>query len=355
MDEFYADRAFDPDATAHYPGPPVWPVLARLLGESGVSVATIDVAERNGIPPSGMLLGTLCRSERAERLLDRGATGALLFCWESPVIAWSFYRELRRIARRYSTVLLFPGMADRLHGHPGVRPAFVPQPYRRRIADRPWSERGLLALVNSNKRLAAVSPVGFARAAFGRVFSRAPVRLRPSVRRQAAGLRDPTLGRELYSERLRAMEHFVHASDVGLFGRGWGDDDTPAAVRARWGGAVTDKLATLAGYRFALCFENTEFPGYITEKMFDGIYAGCVPVYRGAPDIETYVPPEIFVDARAYPTYAELERALRAMSPDEAARRREAAREFLASPAFDRFHVDNVAKVMRDAIITARR
>lgn len=38
----------------------------------------------------------------------------------------------------------------------------------------------------------------------------------------------------------------------------------------------------LANYRFNLCPENSLGEGYITEKIFDSIRSGCIPIYWGA-------------------------------------------------------------------------
>jgi hypothetical protein len=38
----------------------------------------------------------------------------------------------------------------------------------------------------------------------------------------------------------------------------------------------------LEQYRFNLCPENSNASGYCTEKIFEAIYAGCIPVYYGA-------------------------------------------------------------------------
>lgn len=43
-----------------------------------------------------------------------------------------------------------------------------------------------------------------------------------------------------------------------------------------------DKLRFLARYRFNLCPENTLGDGYTTEKIFECIEAGCIPIYWGA-------------------------------------------------------------------------
>lgn len=42
-----------------------------------------------------------------------------------------------------------------------------------------------------------------------------------------------------------------------------------------------DKLTYLQNYRFNLCPENSSAPGYVTEKIFEAIAAGCVPIYCG--------------------------------------------------------------------------
>ena len=42
-----------------------------------------------------------------------------------------------------------------------------------------------------------------------------------------------------------------------------------------------DKIAYLRQFRFNLCPENTNNLGYVTEKVFQAIQAGCIPVYWG--------------------------------------------------------------------------
>ncbi len=53
----------------------------------------------------------------------------------------------------------------------------------------------------------------------------------------------------------------------------------------RWknniGGNIANKIEWLQSYKFNLCFENSSYPGYLTEKLFDAFAAGCVPIYWG--------------------------------------------------------------------------
>lgn len=43
-----------------------------------------------------------------------------------------------------------------------------------------------------------------------------------------------------------------------------------------------DKLAYLRQYRFNLTPENTNHDGYVTEKLFEAINSGCIPIYHGS-------------------------------------------------------------------------
>jgi hypothetical protein len=53
---------------------------------------------------------------------------------------------------------------------------------------------------------------------------------------------------------------------------------------------TTTKLETIARYKFTLAFENSISQDYVTEKFFDPLIAGSVPVYRGAPNVDAFAP-----------------------------------------------------------------
>ena len=61
------------------------------------------------------------------------------------------------------------------------------------------------------------------------------------------------------------------------------DDD----LRGKYG---DDKIAYLRQFRFNLCPENSNNRGYVTEKIFEAIAAGCIPIYWGN---EGYPEPDI--------------------------------------------------------------
>jgi len=61
------------------------------------------------------------------------------------------------------------------------------------------------------------------------------------------------------------------------------------------------KQEVIARYKFTLAFENAISRDYVTEKFFDPLLAGSVPVYFGAPNIEEFAPGDnCFVDASRF-------------------------------------------------------
>lgn len=49
------------------------------------------------------------------------------------------------------------------------------------------------------------------------------------------------------------------------------------------GGPVTDKLSFVRNYKFTISFENSSYPGYTTEKIFEPMLVNSIPVYWGNP------------------------------------------------------------------------
>lgn len=124
-------------------------------------------------------------------------------------------------------------------------------------------------------------------------------------------------GRELYSERIKAIEFFERniPDKFFLYGRGWNKAKKYNLTEFIFGykkyltyrGEVDDKIKTLSNFKYCLCFENlSDVKGYITEKIFDCFKAKCVPVYWGASDIKKYIPKDCFIDFRDFGSYEKL-------------------------------------------------
>ena len=131
---------------------------------------------------------------------------------------------------------------------------------------------------------------------------------------------------ELYTERIRAINWFEknHPDDFDLYGFGWDKHNFSSRsfrklnrfnflcklLRPRYKtykGSVKSKKETISKYKFAICYENArDIPGYITEKIFNCFFSGCVPIYLGAPNVTDYIPQETFIDKRNFKTYEEI-------------------------------------------------
>lgn len=75
----------------------------------------------------------------------------------------------------------------------------------------------------------------------------------------------------------------------------------PVSPSPSYRGKVAEKNPVLSQYKFSICFENgKEISGYVTEKILDSMFAGCVPVYWGAPNIATHIPSSCFIDYRDF-------------------------------------------------------
>jgi alpha-1,3-fucosyltransferase 10 len=80
------------------------------------------------------------------------------------------------------------------------------------------------------------------------------------------------------------------------------------------------KLATIRRYRFTLAFENSIAPDYVTEKFFDPLRVGSVPVVLGAPDVADYAPgADCYLDVRDFASPRALAERLRMLAADDVA------------------------------------
>jgi hypothetical protein len=124
---------------------------------------------------------------------------------------------------------------------------------------------------------------------------------------------------ELYSKRLETIRWFEkhHPQDLDYYGIGWDYSFDvwwqkffrklhilkffPKHKSLSCKGRIEEKLVTLRKYKFALCYENgRDIDGYITEKIFDCFFAGTIPIYWGANNIQDYIPENCFIDKRNY-------------------------------------------------------
>ena len=70
-----------------------------------------------------------------------------------------------------------------------------------------------------------------------------------------------------------------------------------------FGARISDKLDFLKNYRFNLAFENSQSPGYVTEKLIEPLLMGCIPIYWGAPDVTRDFNPACMINVSDFPDF----------------------------------------------------
>ena len=186
-----------------------------------------------------------------------------------------------------------------------------------------------------------------------------------------AGNRRSTHPQELYSERERVVRWFElsHPADFDLYGFGWdrrvfGGNRLMrglnrlgwlARLTARrypsWRGTVQEKHSVLQQYRFAICYEDCrDLYGYITEKIFDCFFAGCVPVYWGADNITDHIPAGCFVDRRTFSSNEEMYCFMKSLPEERYDEYLDAIERFITGEASYPFTSACFAKIIVDGL-----
>lgn len=59
---------------------------------------------------------------------------------------------------------------------------------------------------------------------------------------------------------------------------------------------VPEKLEFVSQFTHNLCFENQSYAGYLTEKIFDAIHVGTMPLYCGDPNVDGWFEKDAYID-----------------------------------------------------------
>ncbi len=179
---------------------------------------------------------------------------------------------------------------------------------------------------------------------------------------------------ELYSERRKVIRWFEkhHASEFDLYGVDWDRLFFPAFGRLNfllsaiykrvswlprfnlypsYRGRISQKRNTLCRYKFSICFENAVVSGWVTEKILDCFMAGVVPVYLGAPEIESLIPPDTFIDMRKFSSYEDLYQYLHSMDSQVYQEYLRAIADFLSSQKINPWTSMNFAKTLERSLV----
>ncbi len=181
------------------------------------------------------------------------------------------------------------------------------------------------------------------------------------------------LDTDLYQERIRVIRWYEqHApSQFALYGMGWNKPARGLGVLSKlrrridrirsqiygykpfpsYRGEVRLKRDVLARSKFSYCYENvSDLPNWVTEKIFDSLLAGCVPIYWGANNVADLIPTDCFIDRRKFDDMDTLHRFLESIDEDRYARYQAAIYDFLSSEAARRFSSEHYVKTITERI-----
>ena len=230
---------------------------------------------------------------------------------EPPVVAPHLYQDLPRLTRLFDKVYVHNTVGDGYSLEDvltvKLKKFYWPQPYNT-VLEQYWDNTNRqmhIVVINGNHK-----PASFAG--------------------------------ELYSKRIEVMAQLRALNFVDLYGRGWNRWWSRSSMwlpywkhrrdlLSVYKGVCGSKLEVLSQYNFSLCFENMHMQGYVTEKIFDCFYAGTVPIYWGAKDINGLIPAKTYIDYRNFKNSSELAQYLSSMSDEEIMDYKHAARNFLQS------------------------
>lgn len=162
----------------------------------------------------------------------------------------------------------------------------------------------------------------------------------------------------IYNKRRQATRWWIenHPRDYEFYGKHWPliygklDGNLRPAFKTCYKGYAKDKIKALSEAFFALAFENTVHQDYVSEKIYDVMKAGTVPIYLGAPNVEEFVPKECFINYADFKNDEDLYAFLKAVTPEQYQGYLTCAQRFFDSEQAAQLYPNAIAQKLIDEI-----
>lgn len=346
ISQFHLDRLRDRKWSQQFLGSAWVTSLYEREAEMGIEVASGDVALQR--VKSGQWLASDVHvvqemdARHGLELCQLGAVPSVLTMLESPLVA---YRSVDRLMRSHVKFAHCIGPQAIFERAPVLRQSrhwrlSFPSYWRNQLpAPMPWTQRKHAVLIAANKY--------WCERKWARVHNTKDALrvLRHGLRKRLSPTYQSCWRLQLHDARFDLLQALGVRDQVEVFGRGW--DDTGnlppsqatklAAIRWVFKGPCDDKHELLSRYKFTIAYENTAYPGYVTEKVTDAMVAGSLPVYMGAPDIVEQLPSEAFINARALGSPEAISARMEQMTEADAVAMIDAGQKFLRTSQGQRY------------------
>jgi hypothetical protein len=355
ISQFHLDRLRDRNWSQQFLGSAWVTSLYERQTEMGIELASGDVALQR--VKSGQWQATDVHviqeldARHGRELCRLGAVPSVLTIFESPLVAYRSVDRLMRSGVKFAhcigpqTIFEHTSAQRQSHHWQLTFPSYwrnqlpTPIPWRERkhavlvAANKYWSERKW-ARVNNTKDALRV--------------------LRHGLRKRFSPTYQSCRRLQLHDARLDLLQVLGLSNKVDVFGRGWNDTGNMppyqaarlASIRPVFQGPCGNKHELLSRYKFTIAFENTAYPGYVTEKVIDAIMAASVPVYLGAPDITEQLPAEAFIDVRTFSSPDAIAAHMEQMTESEATAMIVAGQKFLRSSQGQRYTYEGFGELI---------
>lgn len=339
--EFKSNAILSKACAIKYPGASWMPLLKDLMAPD-VDVVTADVALT-------MLRNRKCQAmdiyvvqhvhdPEAAELISNGCNPFLVTCFESPIYAGEFYDNYEYWIGNFKFKILPNGFLDGSSSCGNVGFTF-PSFFQSQLAENntPWLDRKKMVAVIANKYvfnwngiLKGKYPISW--------WLCKRILLSLSSGKVYYSRKLKFFDIELHEFRLKCISFLLLHGSLDLFGHGWGNlnglpphwaKKLKKLFISRMPSVCLDKPSLLRNYKFCLCIENARFKGYVTEKIIEAIVAGVVPIYIGAPNIRTIIPPTCYINIEDFPNFPSLLSYINSLDETEAKKIIQAGRQFL--------------------------
>lgn len=341
INQFHLDRLRDRNWSQQFLGAAWVTSLYERQAEMEIEIASGDVAlqrvKSGQWRASDVHVVQEMDARHGLELCQLGAVPSVLTMLESPLVAYRSVDRLVRLRFKFAHCIGPQAIFERAlalgYSH-HWRLAF-PSYWRNQLpAPMPWLQRKHAVLVAANKYWCERK---WARVRNTKDALRV---MRHGLRKRLSPTYQSSWRLQLHDARIDLLQVLGSRDEVEVFGRGWNDTGNMppnqaaklATIRSVFHGPCNDKHELLSRYKFTIAYENTAYPGYVTEKVIDAIVAGSVPVYLGAPDITEQLPATAFIDARAFSSPEAISARMEQMTESEAAAMMDAGQQFLRSP-----------------------
>lgn len=115
-------------------------------------------------------------------------------------------------------------------------------------------------------------------------------------------------------------------------------------------GSINRKRDILSSYTFALVIENANFEFWITEKIWDSMINGVIPIYYGAANITSFIPENCFINLANFDCPKDLLNFIDKMTNEQIANYRYNIFTFLNSPKSNEFKINYFVESMHNTI-----